>query len=550
MTRSLPSRFALTLTILLFVTGIALGQGTTSRVTGTVVDPSGAVVPAATVTLTNDATQISFNTETTESGTYVFDSVQVGDYTVTVEKQGFKKFISTANTVNINQPATVNVTMEIGGVTEEVRVESSAEIVQTSSSGNFGNTVEQRTLQALPIVGARGRNPLNFILFQPGVTPDSNAGGGVHVHGARDRAFNFTLDGIDINDTTAGGSNFTPIRTNPDSLTEFQVVTGNFTAELGRSSGAQVTLVTRSGTNEFHGTAFEFYQTPRFHANEYENTINRINRGGQLITPSTPKFVQHIFGGSVGGPIIKNKAFFFTNLQLLRTSQSILATRTVYTADARAGRFRFVGGGRNAAIGGTLAPSVDANGNPLPGLNIQTFNITGNPNIPLGLDPTTQRLIALAPLPNNFSVGDGLNTAGFSFSAPSTERQYDFTTKIDYNFNERNALYVRYAQGAQNTIGDNGNGGLQRFPDTPNFVDTFRTPRNLAVNLRSTLSPKMVNEFVVGFNRYTFSFNNPDPNANANSPVILNLPTDPLNSTPNINNARSIRTYQLVDNLS
>jgi len=540
----------LSITLLFNIAGTTLAQGTASRVTGTVQDSSGAAVPDAAVTLTNEATNISFNTQTTESGTYVFDSVQVGTYTVAVEKSGFKKFISTGNAVNVNQPATVNVTFEVGGVTEVVQVTGSAEQVQTSSSGNFGNTVEQRTLVQLPIVGSRGRNPIDLILYQPGVVSGSNAGGGVHVNGSRDRAFNFTLDGIDINDTTAGGSNFTPIRTNPDSLTEFQVVTGNFTAELGRSSGAQVTLVTRSGTNNFHGTAFDFYQTPRFHANEYENTINRINRGGQLITPNTPQFVQHIFGGSLGGPIKKNKAFFFTNLQLLRTSQSFLVTRTVYTADARAGRFRFVGGGRNAALGGTLAPSVDANGNPLPGLNIQTFNVTNNPNIPLGLDPTTQRLIALAPLPNNFSVGDGLNTAGFSFSAPQTERQYDFTTKVDYNFNDRNTLYVRYAQGSQNTSGDNGNGGLQRFPDTPRFVDTFRTPRNLAINYRTTITPTLINEFVVGFNRFTFSFNNPDPNADANSSVILNLPTDPLNSTPAINNARRVTTRQFVDNLS
>ncbi|MGH9897940.1 MAG: carboxypeptidase-like regulatory domain-containing protein, partial [Pyrinomonadaceae bacterium] len=191
--------------ILLFTIGIAIGdamgQGTTSRVTGTILDPSGAVVPGANVTLTNDATQVSFNTVTTESGIYAFDSVQVGTYTVTVEKSGFKKFVSSGNIININQPATVNVTIEVGAVTEVVQVEASADIVQTSSSGNFGNTVEQRPLETLPIAGTRGRNPLDFINFQPGVVSGANTGGGVHVHGARDRAFNFTLDGIDVNDT-------------------------------------------------------------------------------------------------------------------------------------------------------------------------------------------------------------------------------------------------------------------------------------------------------------------------------------------------------------
>ena len=530
---------------------IANGQGTTSRVTGTVVDEKGSVVPGAVVTLTNEATQASLTTETGSGGTYVFDQIQVGKYTVSVEKQGFKKAVSVGNTANINQPVTVDFTLEIGGLSETVQILSAAEPVQTSSSGNLGNTVEQRTLVTLPIVGNRGRNPLEFINFQPGVVTGANTGGGIHVHGSRDRAFNFTLDGIDINETSAGGSNFTPIRTNPDSLTEFQVVTSNFTADLGRSSGAQVTLVTKSGSNDFHGSAFEFYQTPRFHANEYNNIINRAGR---------PQFVQHIFGGSLGGPVFlpwfgeggpthyngKNKTFFFTNLQLLRTSQSFFVNRTVYTQQARNGIYRYVQGGVNRNASQTN-PSVDANGNPLPGLTIRSYNVFPNP-LGLGPDPTTQSIIGVTPLPNNFNVGDGLNVGGFGFVAPQTERQYDFTTKIDHYFNDRHSIYLRWAHGAQNTLGDNANGGLQKFPGIPNFVDTYRTPRNLAVNYRATITPTVVNEFVAGFNRFTFSFNNPDPRENA--AVILNVPNDPLNWEEPVNNLRTITTWQFVDNLS
>ncbi|HEX3183633.1 MAG TPA: carboxypeptidase regulatory-like domain-containing protein [Pyrinomonadaceae bacterium] len=530
---------------------VALGQGTTSRVTGTVVDEKGSVVPGAVVTLTNEATQSTLTTETASGGTYVFDSIQVGKYTVSVEKQGFKKSVSVGNTANINQPLTVDFTLEVGGLSETVQVVSTAEAVQTSSSGNFGNTVEQRTLVTLPIVGNRGRNPLEFINFQPGVVTGANTGGGIHVHGSRDRAFNFTLDGIDINETSAGGSNFTPIRTNPDSLQEFQVVTGNFTADLGRSSGAQVTLVTKSGSNDFHGSLFEFYQTPRFHANEYNNIINKAQR---------PQFVQHIFGGSLGGPVYlpwfgeggpthysgKNKTFFFTNLQLLRTSQSFFVNRTVYTAQARAGIYRYVVNGVNRNATQT-SPSVDANGNPLPGLTIGSYNVLANSN-GLGLDPTTSFLIGVTPLPNNFNVGDGLNVGGFGFVAPQTERQYDFTTKIDHYFNDHHSMYVRWAHGAQNTLGDNANGGLQKFPGIPNFVDTYRLPRNLAVNYRWAMTPNVVNEFVTGFNRFTFSFNNPDPRENP--PVILNVPNDPLNLEEPINNLRTITTWQFVDNLS
>jgi hypothetical protein len=275
-----PRRALLSIVLLFVLLATAVAQGTSSRVTGTVLDQAGAAVPGATVTLTNEATKVSFNTDTSGSGTYVFDSVQVGTYSVTIEKQGFKKFVSTGNQINVNQPATVDVTLEVGGVSDVVTVQAAAELVQTSSSGNFGNTVEQRALEALPIVGTRGRNPLQFVSLEPGVIGNGvagtggNTGGNVHVHGSRDRAFNFTLDGIDINESSSGGSNFTPLRPNPDSIQQFQVVTSNFTAELGRSSGAQVSLVTRSGSDEFHGTLFELYRSPFLNANEYENNLN------------------------------------------------------------------------------------------------------------------------------------------------------------------------------------------------------------------------------------------------------------------------------------
>jgi hypothetical protein len=562
--------------MLLIIAGTAFGQGTTSRVTGTVVDPSGAVVPGAAATLTNEGTNVSFTTETTSTGTYVFDSVQVGVYTLKIEKEGFKSFVSTSNQVNVNQPATIDVALEVGGISDVVTVVGTAEQVQTSSSGNLGNTVEQRSLEALPIVGERGRNPLQFVSLQPGVIGNGragtggNTGGNVHVHGSRDRAFNFTLDGIDINESSAGGSNFTPLKPNPDSIEQFQVVTSNFTAELGRSSGAQVSLVTRSGTDEFHGTAFELYRTPRFNANEYENKINTRVVGTDRLETPRGQFVQHIFGGSLGGPVIlpgyngrERKTYFFTNLQMLRAQQGILVTRTVYTQLARQGIFRYRVGAANAPAG-TGNPSVDAAGNALlPACSatlttncIATYNIVANDPLCLtqpgncGLDPTTKALINAAPLPNNFAASgiDGLNTAGFSFSAPQIEKQYDFVVKVDHAFNDRNTIYVRYAQGEQNTLGDNGNAGLRSFPDSPfNRTDTFRNPKNLAINYRLTPTATITNELVVGLNRFAFLFTNPDP---VSVPFVLNLPRDPFSVVPQIDNQRQLTTYQFVDNIS
>jgi len=526
-------------------TVVALAQGTTSRITGTVQDANGGAVVGAAVSLTNEATGIVFTTETSQSGVYAFDLVQVGKYSVTVEKQGFKKFISQGNAVNVNQPATINATMETGGVAETVTVQGSSEQVQTSTSGNIGSTIEQVTLESLPIVGTRGRNPLDLLNFQPGVVIGGNTGGTVQVNGSRDRAFNFTLDGIDINESTAGGSNFTPLRPNPDSIQEFQIVTSNFTAELGRSSGAQVTLVTKSGTNHFHGSGFEYYRTPRLDAKSYPVTIAGLPKD---------QFVQHIFGGSVGGPIKKDKFFFFTNLQLLRAYDTALVTRTVYTQAARTGLFRYVVGRANSPAGTTTA-AVDGGGNPIlpactgtPPTNspcISSYNIATNPT-GVSIDPTLAGIINSMPAPNNFTTGDGLNTAGFNFASPQHERQYDFVTKVDYKIRDNSLIYVRYAQGSQSSFGDSANGGRPIFPGSPNFVDTSRTPKNLAINWRWSPSGTLTNEAIVGISKYFFTFATPHPD-----PA---LPFSFINpATPNTNfsyNARGVNTLQLIDNLT
>ncbi len=169
-------------------------QGTTSRITGTVTDNTGAVVPGATVSLIDEARGTNVNTTTGNNGNYTFDLIDAGTYTVSVEKEGFKKVVSSKNAVNLNVPATVNFSLEIGDVSAVVNVENTAEAVQTSTSGNIGTTIEEKTIEAVPIVGLRGRNPLDLVEFQPRVIVGTNTGGCVHVLDSRDRAFIFTLD--------------------------------------------------------------------------------------------------------------------------------------------------------------------------------------------------------------------------------------------------------------------------------------------------------------------------------------------------------------------
>jgi hypothetical protein len=535
--------------VMLFMSIAGLGQGTTSRISGVATDSSGAVVSGAVITATNDDTGVSYTTKTSASGTYSIDSLQIGRYTVRAEATGFRQFVSTGNVLAIGVPTSIDPKFQIGGATESVQVQGGYDLVQTESSGNFGAIVDNTTLTQLPIVQTRGRSPLALTQFIPGVVQNNSAnapGGDIVVNGSRDRAFNYVLDGIDDNETSSGGSNTSPSHQNPDMLAEFRVITSNPTAEFGRNSGAQVLMVTKSGTNKFHGNAFEFYQSPFLQAN---------TAAAKAIGHPRPQFVQNIYGGSLGGPIWKDKAFFFANVELLHALTGTPVTRTVYTAAARNGQFRYVtspngalkNGNASATTTSTTAPSVDANGNPI--IPFTTYDIAANDPFHVGLDASTKSFLALTPLPNNFTVGDGLNTAGYNFTAPANDRQVDTTYKIDYVFNQKNALFGRISTGHQNTIDDVVNAGLQPFPGLPGVVNTFRQPRNLAVNYRFSPTKSLTNELVVGFNRFGYAFVNPGFATAVTQPFTLNNSiTNPLNAF--LGNNRYLTTIQYVDNLA
>jgi len=545
----------------------------TSRVTGTVQDKSGGVVSSAKVTLTNEATNVSVQTTTTSAGTYVFDGIVPGTYRVTIVAPNFSTYEAKGNVLTIAQPMVVNAMLTLGTAAEKVEVYAGAELVQTENSGNLGSLVDQKILETLPIIGSRGRSPLDLLELQPGVVDGSGlnssgfniAGGGVSVNGSRDRAWNYTLDGIDINETSAGGSNFSPLRTNPDSVDGFRVITSNPEAEYGRNSGAQVVLETKKGTNQYHGNVFYFYQTPGLNANDPGNK----NQDPPL---GRPQFVQHIPGFSVGGPIFKDKTFFFVNTQFLHTHRTSSVTSLIYTPSARNGLIRYVVNpvncgqpgfpdctAQNTAAGGDGA-TVDSSGNVLPGVNVATYDVGANDPGEhgfQGLDPQIQSYIGLTPAPNNFSVGDGLNTAGFTYLAGEQERQVDFTVRIDHKINAKNEIFGRWAHGHQNTVGDTANAGQAPFPDAPNVVDTRRQPRNLAISWRYTPNSVVTNQLLLGMNRFIFDFANPDPNVLSNPPFFLNGDNDSIGNTfltqPRQNlfgNKRALTTLQLVDNVS
>jgi hypothetical protein len=533
---SMKSRVPSLLAVSLCACAAAFAQGTTSRVLGTVQDPSGAVIAGAGVKLINEGTRVSFSTTTSAAGTYVFEAVQPGHYELNVEAAGFRKYVTRSNSVSIGQPATINVKLELGATTDKVEVSATTEAVQTSASGNFGNVVTQQQVADLPVVTTRGRNPLNLVIMQPGVVNGANTGGGSHVHGARDRAWNYTLDGIDVNDSSQGGSETTSFRVNPDMLSEMRVLTGNNTAEYGRNSGGQVAMMTRSGTNQFHGDGFWFYRTPRLSANEWESNVNGLRR---------TQLQQNIFGGGIGGPVIRNKTFFFFQIQALRARTSAGTTRTVYTELARQGILRYVKGGRNLP-NGVAGASVDASGNVASGVSVGTYNVAANDPQNLGLDTSIQTMLKDIPLPNSFATGDGLNTAGYVFSAQASERQHDQTVKIDHVINTQNNIYGRLAWGRDNSNCDTTNSGQPMFPGQPCLVNTLRGPRNFAVNWRFTPNARTTNEFVVGQNRYDPIFGQPS------SLEKLSIASAPIDNTWQyyFGNQRVVSTWQVVDNLA
>ena len=532
----------------LFVSAcVAFAQGTTSRISGTVTDLTGAVVPNATVTATNDATGTSFTTHSSGTGTYAFDSLQIGSYTVKVDATGFSQFLSKGNVLAIGVPTSVDPKLKPGSSSETITVEGGYGLVQTESSGNFGGVIDSVSMTQLPIVGTRGRNPVSLTQYMPGVIQNNSAnapGGDIVVNGSRDRAWNYVLDGIDDNETSSGGSNTSPSHQNPDMLAEFRVIVSNPTAEYGRNSGAQVLMVTKSGTNQFHGNAFWFYQSPFLQANTAAAKAAGLPR---------PQFVQNIYGGSVGGPVWRDKLFFFVNVELLHAHSSSVVTRTVYTQSARNGILRYTssanGAIRNGNAGSTT-PSIDSNGNVVlpPGATLGTYNMVANDPAKVGLDPAVKSYLGLAPLPNNFSFGDGLNTAGFTWAAPATDKQVDETVKIDYTINKHNTIFGRYSQGHQNTFADVVNGGLQVFPGLPATVNTFRQPRNLALEWRLSPTNNLTNELLAGFNRFGYAFVNPAYTTSTQTPFNPNLVTAPLSSY--VGNNRYLTTIQFVDNFT
>ncbi|HEX8181501.1 MAG TPA: carboxypeptidase regulatory-like domain-containing protein [Pyrinomonadaceae bacterium] len=539
-------------------------QTSTSSITGTVTDANGAVVPGATVTATNEATGVVQTQTTTDAGLFAFPSVPVGAYTIKVERAGFKTTQKTGNILQINTPLAVDIALEPGQVTETVTVQAGEEQLQTSNA-TIGNVVEQKAIEQLPL---NGRNPLTLLVLEPGVVQRSfgGAGSGVHVNGSRDRAYNVTIDGIEANESSVPNPVSNLYRINPDNVQEFKVTTNNATAEEGRNSGASISVSTRGGTNDLHANLFYFLRNDALNSRDFFSNALK-----------TPKAVIKLnqFGGEAGGPIKKNKTFFFGSYQDNQVSFTQPIDQTfgipvVYTAEARQGLFRyFVPDPANPLVingttitrnnrllvdpaNGQLRAPLCATATSLGCIRVYDVRAAANNTLARPIDTVVGGLLNTYPLPNDFNTaGDGLNTAAYLWNPPTRIKGPAFAGRIDHTFNENNSMFGRYLFSDYNTLkGDPLNGRPQVFPGAAPLGEVFRRTSNLALSFRHVFSPRIVNELTTGYARFNFLFTQGEANPAFPDvpPYDFNTISEPFNNTPRT--ARIITTPQFLDNLS
>ncbi len=542
---------------LLALTGVA--QTSTSQISGTVRDASGSVVPTAAITLTNEATGIVQRQNSTGAGVYVFPAISVGTYSVRVEAKGFKSFTRTGNIAQVNTPVAVDVVLEVGAASESVSVVASAETLQTSNA-TIGNVIEHRAIVNLPL---NGRNPLNLLIYEPGVVQRS--GNTVNVNGARSSAVNVTIDGIEANESTNPNPTNNIFRLNPDNVQEFKVTTSNPTPEEGRNSGANVSIATRSGTNQFHGSVFEFFRNTALNAQEFYANAQGAPK---------PLIQLNQYGFEVGGPIRKNKTFFFGSWQGQKVNfadpvDKIFGPVNLYTPSALSGLFRYfvadprtplvVNGQRitqNSSLlvdsrSGQYASGVRNCGAAGDTNCIATYNIFANDPSKTGIDSAVKGVLGGYPAPNSYNSGDGLNLGNYQWNTPVRVRGPQYMLRVDHTINEKHSAFFRWLGAEQNSLnGDPANSRPVVIPGYPTRGEVFRPANNAALGFRSVLSPRLVNELTLGFSRWQFLFTQGEAN-----PLFPNTPRFTFNNstvdyTSNPRTYRAVNTPQIVENLS
>jgi hypothetical protein len=421
---------------------LVLAQGTGGRILGRVADPTAAVLAGVKVTLVNEAAGNAHETQTNDTGDYVFPQVAVGTYRLEFDLTGFKKAVQRGVSVDLNQVLTVNMVMQIGAAQETLEVTSAAPLVDATTT-QLGAVVDDRSVAGLPL---NSRDTYQLLQLQPGVQgtggsdlfAGSSGSGAVSVNGGRGRANNFSVNGGDANDLFI---NAPAIQPSPDSIQEFRVITNSFDAEYGRNSGAVVNVVTKSGTNQFHGDVYEFIRNNSFNAKGY-------------LDPFRPDSKQNQFGGTFGGPIRKDHTFIFGSYEGRRTVEGVTSDPVVVpTAAERSGDFSgspFGGSLSSSTLAAVLqnrngcAAAISAAGGNL--TNPAWTGIFPNSKIPTAcFDPVAANLLRFVPSPNNPNDIFGTSLANIHQSIPDGREQDDqFTIRFDHHINNAQTFNAYY----------------------------------------------------------------------------------------------------------
>ena len=413
----------------------SFGQTATTSLRGVIRDTSGALVQGASVSIADTATGNAYRAVSNTAGYYIFPIVSPAHYLVTIASSGFATQTRTAELL-VDQPATIDFVLSVKAEAVTVDVSSSAETLNFTDA-TMGNSVGTTTIEALPM---DGRNPISLLSLQPGVlymgseVSDSRQGA---VAGGRSDQGNITLDGLDDNDQIFGTAFTGILRSTLDSTEEFRVTTSNGTAASGRSSGAQVNLVTKSGTNKFHGALYEYYRPDNVVANQYFLKYNDVSTGA----PNTPPFyLVNTFGGSLGGPIFKDKLFFFFNYEGQRIATHDVVGATVPTPTFMSGGLNYPDAttGQTDTLTAQQVVTADA------ACTTNTFN--GAPVCPqgAGANKAVNTYLSTEPTTTSAIGGDGgLNSGEIFFSSPAPSTLNTSIAKIDYNMNSKNHFFFR-----------------------------------------------------------------------------------------------------------
>jgi hypothetical protein len=495
--------FVLALGAILSGAASTAAQTGTTSLRGVVVDKSRAAVSGAKATVQNASEGVERDTTTSASGEFEILALPPGTYTLTVEKDGFAKYQQNDLQLLVNVPVSVTVTLKVGSVTTQVEVSAQTETINTTDA-SLGNAFNENQVKQLPL---ESRNVPDLLSLQAGVIytgdrPDMDAEKDTRsgsVNGARSDQSNITLDGISVNDK--GGHSFTSVLpVTLDSVQEFRVTTSNYGADQGSSSAAQVALVTKSGTNNFHGSVYEYNRNSYFSANDYFIKTAQLESGSPN---KPPRLNRNIFGAALGGPIKKDRLYFFLNFEGYRDVEAVSAVRTVPTAAMRDGVIQYLclNGNTTTCPGNTVMGLSGASYTAPAGyFALSSTQITAMDSGslgPHGPNPAVISYMSTYPLPNDSTVGDGLNTAGYRFRAPTNIRKNWYIAKLDYNLTSD----AKHRVSVSGALANENDAEAPFLPGAPPETDIVNYNKGIIVGYSAVISQSLVNNFRYGFVR-------------------------------------------------